>query len=192
MSTTSDFNDTSVSTYRLKRLEQLAHTMRRSLHRTDDLVFMPASVLRLAFLISKLPFERPAGKLLPPSHFSDAFCGLERLNVKADIHCGRRTRQRVETDQLRTCSSILAHIRRRDFSSALNRDRLRQLSRDFSQPREVGRAEILNYNRISARCDSFLYFTLARNFRCNSVEITQLLLRCLYSARDAAENRNMI
>jgi hypothetical protein len=68
-----DFNNTSVRTYRLKRLKQLAHAVRRPLHRIDDLFFMPANVFRLTFLVSELPFERPVRKLLPrlvpPTHF---------------------------------------------------------------------------------------------------------------------------
>jgi hypothetical protein len=68
MGTTADFDDPRVSPDWLKRLKQLAHTMRRPLHRIDDLVLVPANVFCLAFLISKLPFERAMGKPLPPSH----------------------------------------------------------------------------------------------------------------------------
>jgi hypothetical protein len=68
MRSTSDLNHTRFNADRLKRLEQLAHTMRRALHRIDDLVFMTANVFGFAFLIRKLPFERTLRKLLPPTH----------------------------------------------------------------------------------------------------------------------------
>jgi hypothetical protein len=68
MRSTADFNNTRVSADWLKRFKQLAHTMRRTLHRIDDLVLVPANVFCLAFLISKLPFERAMGKPLHPSH----------------------------------------------------------------------------------------------------------------------------
>ena len=88
---------------------------------------MPANVFRLALLISELALKCPLCKFparrFSPCHlllclllvlmlivFSFVPLWLKRLNFEADIRRWRRTRQRLNPNQLRACFGILTNI----------------------------------------------------------------------------------
>src|SRR5689334_7475958 len=99
MRAAADFNYARLGLDWLKRFEIVAHAPRRSHHRADDLVFVPAQVFRLTLLVSKLTRQSPLRKLVP-GLFSQihlcAFCAflrLKRLYFETDIRGGRGVRE---------------------------------------------------------------------------------------------------
>src|SRR6185369_3080756 len=76
--------------------------------------------------------------------------------------------------------------------TALDRDRVRSLTRNRRQPPELIRAEILDHDRIRSGLDRLSHIVLTRDLHRHLMQVTELLFRTLHCARDATENRNMI